>query len=492
MEDWKQEFGTPLKKVPVPANEESLRIIAITNHFSLIYERFVLKWVLQYIEDKLDPDQFGGQKGHSVAHYLIEVQNAILYNQDLNKPYATLLAAIDISKGFNLIAHNEVITRISDMGCPGWLTKILMSYLSGRTLQIRWQDKMSRKMPLNSGSGQGTILGLLFFVVIFNGAGPKPPLEKIGVSITQTRRSRKPLKPGKKKWVDDCTLTAHVRLSALLVPDPGPPIIGPAQYHNRTGQILPPDRNPMQSELDSLNEYCRQSKLKINQEKSKCMLFNRAKRYDFSPKLSLVSGQNLELVEEIKLVGYQLRSDLRTTSNTQYIVKRAWKRMWVIRRLKALGASEKELLSVLRAQVLSVLQFATPAWSTLLTVQESNQIESVLRTGLYLVYGERFQSFSWALREAKMRTQKEQRSRNFEKFTRDCLASRKFSNWFVRTEEEAGVVTRRRKPNYKPIPARTQGFARSAIPQMVKLANSPSFVASKNKLVLNSGQVIVL
>ena len=127
------------------------------------------------------------------------------------------------------------------------------------------------------------------------------------------------------------------------------------------------------------------------------------------------------MVEEIRLVRYQLRSDLRTTSNTQYIVKRAWKQMWVIRRLKALGASEKELLSVLRAQVLGVLQFATPAWSTLLTVKLSNQIESVLRTGLYLVYGERYQSFSWALREAKMRTQKEQRSRNFEKFTRDCL-----------------------------------------------------------------------
>ena len=199
VEDWKQEFGTPLKKVPFPANEESLRKIAITNHFSLIYERFVLKWVLQYIEDKLDPDQFGGQKGHSVAHYLIEVQNAILYNQDLGKPYATLLAAIDISKGFNLIAHNEVITRISDMGCPGWLTKILISYLSGRTLQIRWQEKISRKMPLNSGSGQGTIIGLLFFVIIFNGAGPKPPLEKIGVSLTQTRKKRKPLKPGKKE-----------------------------------------------------------------------------------------------------------------------------------------------------------------------------------------------------------------------------------------------------------------------------------------------------
>ena len=149
VEDWLQEFGTPLKKVPVPANEKSLRIIAITNHFSLVYERFVLKWLLHYVEDKLDPDQFGGRKGHSVAHYLIEVQNAILYNQDLDKPFATLLTAIDISKGFNLLEHNELITRISDMGCPGWLIKILISYFSGRSLQIRWQSKTSRKMPLN-------------------------------------------------------------------------------------------------------------------------------------------------------------------------------------------------------------------------------------------------------------------------------------------------------------------------------------------------------
>ena len=67
-----------------------------------------------------------------------------------------------------------------------------------------------------------------------------------------------------------------------------------------------------------------------------------------------------------------------------------------------MGASEEDLLKVLRAQVLSVLQFATPAWSTLLTVLESARIESVLKTGLYLVYGDRHQSFEWALKEAHM------------------------------------------------------------------------------------------
>ena len=161
--------------------------------------------------------------------------------------------------------------------------------------------------------------------------------------------------------------------------------------------------------------------------------------------------------------------------------------MWVVRRLKALGATEQELLNVLRAQVLSVLQFATPAWSTLITGQESNRIESVLRTGLYLVYGERFQSFSWALREAKMSSMKQQRRKFFEKFTRDCISSRKFRNWFVRTEENSGPFTRKQKPLFKPVLGRTQGFLRSAIPQMVKLANSPGFLASKKKLILNSG-----
>ena len=64
------------------------------------------------------------------------------------------------------------------------------------------------------------------------------------------------------------------------------------------------------------------------------------------------------------------------------------------------GASEQELLSVLRAQVLSVLRFATPVWSTLITEKKSAQIESVLKTGLYLVYGQKYESFLWGLRQA--------------------------------------------------------------------------------------------
>ena len=115
--------------------------------------------------------------------------------------------------------------------------------------------------------------------------------------------------------------------------------------------------------------------------------------------------------------------------------------MWVVRRLKTLGASEKDLLSVLRAQVLSVLQFATPAWSTLITQKESDQIESVLKTGLYLVYGQRYESFSWALRQANMSSLSEQRRKMFYNFTKQCIKSTKFKKWFVISETPGGAVT---------------------------------------------------
>ena len=380
------------------------------------------------------------------------------------------------------------------MNCPGWLLKIVCSYLRGRSLIVRWQSKQSRKLPLNSGAGQGTIMGLFLFCITFNGAGPKAHKEPLGQIITQPRRTRKPIKKGKKKWVDDLTVTVPIRLQDKLIQDPGPPVIGPSSYHNRTGQILPEENNSMQFELASLNQYCIESKMSINKKKSVCMLFNRAVKHDFMPKLYLNQDSPLEVVEEMKLVGYQLRSDLRTISNTNYIVKRAWKRMWIVRRLKVLGASEQDLLKVLRAQVLSVLQFATPAWSSQLTVAESNRIESVLKTGLYLVYGDKYESFNWALSKAKMCSLQDQRTKMFKTFTQDCIKSNKFRDWFMKYEdhEEQGITTRQNKPRFKPVYTRTSAFARSAIPQMVRLANSLKPTNSPTVITLNSGQTLTI
>ena len=232
--------------------------------------------------------------------------------------------------------------------------------------------------------------------------------------------------------------------------------------------------------------------MSINKDKTKCLLFNKAKKYDFIPELCMSENTRLEVVEGMKLVGFQITSDLSTKANTKYIVGRAWKRMWIVRRLKALGASEADLLKVLRCQVLSVLQFAVPAWTTMLTKAESRSIEAVQRTGLYLIYGARFRSYTWALNEAKIKTQAEQRKNIFEKFTRSCINSSKFSKWFCKTDTRQTRATRSRKMQFKPVHTRTKAFANSPIPQMVALAKKLGLRNKGNSLKLSSGKIIVI
>ena len=51
-------------------------------------EKFVVEWLLKFVGNKFDPKQFGGRKGSSISHYMIEIIHFILHNQDFNLPVA--------------------------------------------------------------------------------------------------------------------------------------------------------------------------------------------------------------------------------------------------------------------------------------------------------------------------------------------------------------------------------------------------------------------
>ena len=72
------------------------------------------------------------------------------------------------------------------------------------------------------------------------------------------------------------------------------------------------------------------------------------------PELSLNGKDNIDIVDEMKIVGFIIRNDMKKISYTHYLTAKAYKRMWLIRRLKALGASTTQLVDSLQIQVLSV------------------------------------------------------------------------------------------------------------------------------------------
>ena len=96
-----------------------------------------MEWLVNIVGPKIDPKQFGGLKGSSVSHYLIELINFILYNQEFSEPVAVLLCTVDFSKAFNRIDHNLIITKLSDLGVPGWLLNVVCGFLTNRKLVVR-------------------------------------------------------------------------------------------------------------------------------------------------------------------------------------------------------------------------------------------------------------------------------------------------------------------------------------------------------------------
>ena len=195
----------PPSKNPTPLTEDDLRIISLTPFFSKVMERFVVKWLMSYIGDQMDPRQFGGLKGNSISHYLIELINFILYNLDYDLPIAVLACTVDFSKAFNRQSHNILITKLSDMGVPGWLLQIVMGFLTEREMVVRYKGETTDTKPLPGGGPQGTLLGLLLCLVLINLCGFDDQLTNVGRTIPQPKKKFCP-KTLHTKFVDDMTI----------------------------------------------------------------------------------------------------------------------------------------------------------------------------------------------------------------------------------------------------------------------------------------------
>ena len=113
----------------------------------------------------------------------------------------------------------------------------------------------------------------------------------------------------KTKWVDDMSCMVALHMPSSLVVDTRPDIPRPVPYRGRHGLRLPRESNMLQDELDSLNLYAVNRKMSVNHQKTKVMLFSRHQKYDFIPELELIQNDKIEVVEEMKIVGYILRSD---------------------------------------------------------------------------------------------------------------------------------------------------------------------------------------
>ena len=281
----------------------------------------------------------------------------------------------------------------------------MISYLSKRKLRVRYKGNISDEEELYAGTGQGCLLGMWCFLFLINFAGPDQEVKQLGRKITQPINSRTPINVMKKKWIDDLTILTAINLKDHTVVKDEYSMTRPLQYHERTEHLLPRDRNTLQTIVNNLQLYTDKHNMLINKEKTKVSLFNPLKNVDILPEISLDQGESyVDVVEQHKLLGHIISTDMKTISNTLYICQKAYKKMWMLRRLKELGCRVPELLDVLRQQILSILELAVPYWAPMITKKESEMIERILKTALHIILQSDYINFKHALRLTQMKS----------------------------------------------------------------------------------------
>ena len=83
-------------------------------------------------------------------------------------------------------------------------------------------------------------------------------------------------------------------------------------------------------------------------------------------------GQEMmQQVEEMRLLGIIVSSDLKWEKNTDFIVMKAMSRIWVLRRMKQMRVGELTLADYWAKEGRAILELAVSVWHSGLTVRQT-------------------------------------------------------------------------------------------------------------------------
>ena len=243
---------------------------------------------------------------------------------DKASPHAVVMALVDLSKAFNRVDHTLVIEDLHDMKVPGWLLKILISYLTERSMVLKFRGEVSSSRSLPGSAPQGVFLGCFFFMIKFNSALLRP-------EIPRPFPKPQPLMLSKPtsctvKYIDDASQARSVKLRKALTAIDTTNRPRPLEFFEHTGYKLTPHLNELQQDLDYLKVFTDQNMMTINQKKTNIMCINFRTSLKFPPIFNFDNGPMLGIVRETNLLGIVISDNLKFDAHVQYMLGTANKK----------------------------------------------------------------------------------------------------------------------------------------------------------------------
>ena len=242
-------------------------------------------------------------------------------------------------------------------------------------------------------------------------------------------------------------------------------------------QIIPCENLKSQVYLEKINEWTAENKMKLNEKKTKSIIFNFTRNHQFVSKLR-VNNLSIENVTEAKLLGTFISNNLSWNKNTREIVKKAFRRMQLMYRAANFTNSREDLKAIYLTYIRSVLEQSAVVWHSSLTRKNRNDLERVQKAAVRVILGKNYSTYKNGLKMLRIDTLDKRREKLCLSFAKKCLNNEKVKDMFPLNKTEHQMMKRKTR-KYQTFKANTNKLKKSALPYMRKLLNDESEAKKK-------------
>lgn len=335
---WKHSIIVPVPKKPKPLVSNDFRPVALTSTIMKCFEHLVLGELLAATANQLDPMQFAYKKHRGVEDATALLFHRIVEHLEGTGNYARVLF-VDFSSAFNTMTPSKLYLKLTELRVDPALCTWILSYLRGRTQQVRVGGTLSDTVTTNIGAPQGCVLSPVLFTI-----------------YTDKHRGEEP-HTFVDKYADDAAIV---------------------------GLVSNKDESHYRNTVSDFVAVCHSDDLEVNVTKTKEMIVD-FRRNQEPHKPVEINGNDVIIVSQYDYLGTTLCDNLCWSANMERLAGKASKRMFHLRKLREFKVCQRLLELFYSSVVETVLTFGITVWGGSLAQHDKKTIKRVRKRACRIV-----------------------------------------------------------------------------------------------------------